>query len=536
VTNLLLRSEEFDNAAWTKTNLTVSSNVIVAPNGTLTSDKLVEGSGSVTPILAQAVSVTSGASYTFTVYAKEDLTSAKRYLTLLLPSAQFGSNVRVTFNLANGTSVSTNNPDATSIIFVGDGWYRCSVTEAATSTGSAGVQIRVSNASPDTLTSYTGDGTSGLFIWGAQLEQSSTVGEYIPTVAAINSAPRFDHNPTTGESLGLLMEEARTNLLTYSEQFDNAGWTKANATITANESTAPDGTSTADLWTNTGSPGSISQNCTKDGTARTYSGSIWVKSSVTAFTIAVDDGSNSNRGRAQFNIETGVLSTAVNIGTFTNTSATITAYPDSWYRVTVTTTTSTGTTVRLITFFSNIGATARIWGAQLEEGAFPTSYIPTTTATVTRAADVASITGTNFSSFYNQTEGTVFAEAISVATNTSVFSISDNSTNNRIQLETGSNTRRFRITSSGSARYDNSVSYTFGTQGKTAGAYLATSTNHATNGTLGSNSTASPLPVVDRIYIGSNAAGSLPNNGTIKRLTYWPTRLADTTLQQITQP
>jgi hypothetical protein len=61
--------------------------------------------------------------------------------------------------------------------------------------------------------SQPGDGTSGIYIWGAQLEQSTTVGEYIPTTSTINSAPRFDHNPTTGESLGLLVEEQRTNML-----------------------------------------------------------------------------------------------------------------------------------------------------------------------------------------------------------------------------------------------------------------------------------------------------------------------------------
>ena len=371
-------------------------------------------------------------------------------------------------------------------------------------------------------------------------------GTYVGSDGLIKSAttnePRFDHNPTTGESLGLLVEEARTNLLLRSEEFDNAGWTKASATITANESTAPGGTSTADLWTNTGSPGSISQNYTKDSTARTYSGSIWVKSSVTAFTIAVDDGSNSNRGRAQFNIETGVLNTAVNVGTFTNTSATITAYPDSWYRVTVTTTTSTGTTVRLITFFSNIGATARIWGAQLEENAaFPTSYIPTTTATVTRAADVASITGTNFSSFYNQTEGTVFADAkvttVAPATSlTSVFALSDGTTNNRITVYKRANadtSTRLDVSTSGS-----SVAFinagTFSVSNLIAASYRVDDFAISLNGLTPGADTLGTLPTVSRLNIGSYADSTFPLNGTLKRLTYWGAKLPN--LQAITQP
>ena len=78
----------------------------------------------------------------------------------------------------------------------------------------------------------------------------STTGSYynsagVLSTAAIN-APRFDYDPVTLESVGLLIEESRTNLLTYSEQFDNAVWTKSNASITANAIIAPDGTLTAD--------------------------------------------------------------------------------------------------------------------------------------------------------------------------------------------------------------------------------------------------------------------------------------------------
>jgi hypothetical protein len=295
---------------------------------------------------------------------------------------------------------------------VGNGWYRCAVTFTATATTTGATRIGV--MLNETTQSYTGDGTSGIYIWGAQLEQASTVGEYIPTTSTINSAARYDHDPISLIGKGLLLEEARTNLILRSEEFDDASWTKASATITANESTAPDGTTTADLWTRTGSTSAVRQSYTKDATARTYSASIWVKSSVTSFTFALDSGNNTNRGRAIFNFATGVLTTVDSVGTFTNTSGTITAYPDSWYRVTVTTTTSTATTVRFIVFFSAPDATAHIWGAQLEENAaFATSYIPTTTATVTRAADISTSVATSVfeSSWYRQDEGTVFAEA-----------------------------------------------------------------------------------------------------------------------------
>jgi len=513
VTNLLLRSEELDNASWIKqSSVSVSANTTVAPNGTLTADTITWTSASVnTGIYAQILSgLAVSVAHTRSIYVRAD--SAGGTVQLTDPTLTVGI---TTINLTTE-------------------WQRIELTENTPIAGSAGVWVRKTASSPNTI-----------YLWGAQLEQSSTVGEYIPTTSTINSAPRFDHNPTTGESLGLLVEESRTNLLLRSEELDNASWNKAASSVSANAIASPFGTTTADkLIEDSALAQHYIWQLVNVTASSSYTISIYAKAaersevylSLSTFNSAFLSGVD-----AYFNLSNGTIR-----GSGVNATAQISSTGNGWYRCSVSGTaqittaaiinaaaTSNGTTF----FYIGDGTSGLfLWGAQLEAGAFATSYIPTATATVTRAADVASITGTNFSSFYNQTEGTVFAEAISVATNTSVFSISDNSTNNRIQLETGSSTRRFRITSSGSARYDNSVSYTFGTQGKTAGAYLDTSTNHATNGTLGSSSTASPLPVVDRIYIGSNAAGSFPNNGTIKRLVYFPTRLPNNTLQAISQP
>jgi hypothetical protein len=99
------------------------------------------------------------------------------------------------------------------------------------------------------LSTFGGATARTIYVTAAQLEQSATVGEYIPTTSTINSAPRFDHNPTTGESLGLLVEEQRTNLLLRSEEFDNASWTNSASLVTANTAVAPNGTLTADTLT-----------------------------------------------------------------------------------------------------------------------------------------------------------------------------------------------------------------------------------------------------------------------------------------------
>jgi hypothetical protein len=462
VTNLLLRSEEFDNATWTK--------------------------------------------------------------ILALARLSF-------FDLLNG--VISANPDAlaASITDAGNGWWRLTVTATATSTASDSITIRLSLNGFSS--SFTGTGTSGLYLWGAQLEQASTVGEYIPTTSTINSAARYDHDPISLIGKGLLLEEARTNLILRSEEFDDASWTKASATITANESTAPDGTTTADLWTRTGSTSAVNQSYTKDATARTYSASIWVKSSVTAFTLALDSGSNTNRGRAVFNFATGVLTTVDSVGTFTNTSGTITAYPDSWYRVTVTTTTSTATTVRFIVFFSAPGATAHIWGAQLEENAaFATSYIPTTTATVTRAADISTSVATSVfeNSWYRQDEGTVFVPSLNT--------LHDGTSNNRL-LQYVFTSGYFSAARVGSVpQGDNTaaVTPTDGSAYKVASAFAVNNSVTAVNGVTGSVDTLCLMPTaLNTLAIGAEWNNANIVNSTIRRLTYWPTRLGNEVLQRITQ-
>jgi hypothetical protein len=375
----------------------------------------------------------------------------------------------------------------------------------------------------------------------------ASTGTYVGSDGLIKSATtneaRFDHNPTTGESLGLLVEEARTNLSLYSEDFSNVYWVKTSCTITSNESTAPDGTLTADLWTNTASPGTIENSITKDLTVRTYTASLWVKGTLTQLTLSLDDGTTGNRGRVQFNLSTNTVGSIFNEGSFSGTSGTLTRFLNGWVRVTVTTTTSTGATLRLRPFFSGVGSILRIWGAQVEEGAFATSCIPTTTATATRAADVANITGTNFSSWYSQTEGTVFAE-YSRLVNASgrIFTFNDTTANEQIRITASLSTNirpDWQVIDGGAVQANvlGTAEVAVGATGKTAGAYKLNDFQQATNSTLGTADTTGTLPTLTVLNIGANETGSGSMiNGTIKRLTYWPVRLANPTLQSITTP
>lgn len=183
-TNLLIQSNQFDDPAWFKSGATITPNAALAPDGTMSMNRVVEATGSSTKTAGQqTIPAVAGSVYTFGVTAEEDPTSAKRYLVLLCVGA-FGSNTRATFDLATGTFVAANSPTAVRMTRdPGKGW-RCSITVTATTTASAIFSVRVSNVPSDNLAAFVGDGTSGLFVWGGQTEVGVSPTSYIPTTSA----------------------------------------------------------------------------------------------------------------------------------------------------------------------------------------------------------------------------------------------------------------------------------------------------------------------------------------------------------------
>jgi len=365
---------------------------------------------------------------------------------------------------------------------------------------------------------------------------------------ATTNEPRFDHNPTTGESLGLLVEEQRTNLVLNSEQFNDASWTKTNSTITSNTIVSPDGSTTGDsITSNAGILGYVFQN-TSQITGTAYTLSTFAKANQYTFCqLRIIGAVVGSITRAYFDLAAGTVTGAANC------TASIEPVGSGWYRCSITyTTISTATAAPRI--YGQVAASDTvgdgtsgiyIWGAQLEVGSFPTSYIPTTTATVTRSADLASITGANFSSFYNQVEGTMFADSVqAVVTPASrLVSASDNTSSNRVALSRGSGSGgniNTTVTNAGSAQVSALLLGTgiaAGTPNKVAAVYKVADFAGSVNGLTPVTQGTGTLPgVLTQLSIGSGEAlGGNSMNGTIKRLTYWPQRLPNSTLQAVTQ-
>jgi hypothetical protein len=552
-TNLTLRSQEFANAVWTKTGSSITSDAVSAPDGTLTADKLVEDSstGTHSIIEATATSYTSGVAYTFSFFVKKSERQTVRVLMHPNPFPGTVAQRTAAFNSNTGAFVSVGSAyTSSSVTAFSDGWYRVSLASTADATSTGNFDIALCSDDAGT-TSYTGNGTSGIYIWGAQLEQSSTVGEYIPTTSTINSAPRFDHNPTTGESLGLLVEEQRTNLVLQSNGFDTT-WTNTASTETAAQGIAPDGTNTAWALTNDTSNANhnIFQSVSFSAVATTFS--IYAKYSTHRW-IGVRLGATGSQFFGSWDLQNGVVGSATAGATIG-----IQSVGNGWYRLTLTATlTSAGNANFIIglnnadavalTTYVGTGTTAFIWGAQLEAGAFPTSYIPTTTATVTRSADVASISGSNFSGWYNNTEGTVFSDLKLRTLGTSgfpriiAFVQADPNSSNQFAI----NTRNLGSVDDGKFFGTVGDGTVFGdfqppTGSPAFSAKIALSAKQddgafavAGYPVFSDNTLNMPSPVELRLF--GQARFQSNSSGWMKRLTYWPTRLGNEVLQTITQ-
>ena len=185
-TNLALYSEQFDNAAWTKTNVTITANATSSPSGTTSADKIIANASGGDKTTFQLISITIGQAFTISAFFKK----SEYRLAFVRAGGQTGSPY-VIYNLDTEAVVSTSGASSTKIEDYGNGWYRILLTLNSATGGTCAPNVSFIPDSGYTLSGvnipqYTGDGTSGGFVWGCQLEANGATyaTSYIPTTTA----------------------------------------------------------------------------------------------------------------------------------------------------------------------------------------------------------------------------------------------------------------------------------------------------------------------------------------------------------------
>jgi hypothetical protein len=364
------------------------------------------------------------------------------------------------------------------------------------------------------------------------------------------NSPRFDFDPISGESLGLLVEEARTNLCRYGSNMD-VFTSRSGGIITANSSISPDGSLTGTRFQGNGISAAFyddNQSITFIA-GKSYTFSVFAKANTTGeFSILLYDGvsaywngnSGSNNVVGRFNVISGEVLAPGPGGRSSTGPTLIEKYQNGWYRCSMTETCAITHTIIHQLIRTGSTSDSFFWGYQIEEGAFPTSYIPTTTSTVTRTQDLPRITGSNFSDFYNPSEGTFITEVTTgttASTGADWFRATDGN----------ANVNSIRLTRSGVGATPqlliskNNVGqagpFCIGVQANVfskLGCYYKNNDFGITNnGSALSGSaigTSGEVPDVNRLLIASPST-----NGYIKRLVYYPSRLTNDQLITLTK-
>lgn len=363
-------------------------------------------------------------------------------------------------------------------------------------------------------------------------------------------AGRWRYNPTTGAPQGIMLEAQRTNLALYSEDFTNAAWTKTSATIGSNAAVAPDGATTADSITVSGASGSANQAVTI--TAANYiSVSVYFKVFTSSHgRIRITDGTNSVS--AWFNISAGTVGTAsAGATTCIYSNHYIEALGSSWYRCTlvVSTATSTAFTTHVSCSAADNTEPANLdsvyaWGVQIEQtssSGASTTYIPTTSASVTRNGDDLRVAvGT---SWFNTAEGTMLFEWVGRPTTTSgVYGGIGNAFADTIYLwRTGPANIALTVLSGSVSQAQITVTCASvdGTIYKAAIAWAANDFALCVNGATPSTDSSGTVPTgIARLAIGGapyGGSGASQAGHPFRRAAYYPKRLSNAVMQTLTQ-
>jgi len=374
--------------------------------------------------------------------------------------------------------------------------------------------------------------------------------------------PRFDHDPETGECLGLLVEESRSNLLANNNDWTSPAKTTANVTITSNAGISPDGGLNATRLQETSTTNVQRRWYGNIGTVSSYNTMTWsvfVKPDGNRKSIGLYPNYGGSGFLGEYNLQDlTYFGSFVGGGNAIDASQDIKVYPNGWYKLIVTITFNTAQTgMNFYGYFSGNLDDANdyydgdgssgilLWGEQIEFGSFPTSYIPRPdSSTATRNPDTVTMTGDNFSDWYNSSEWTLMIAARrnysgNFLTYPNLARINDGTNNNSVLFYGAQGSTQFTnygVNSGGVNQTDYVLRFLPDTsQFKMIQALKENDSTFGVNGTLTTTDTSVLMPVgVNQLLIGSDGATGRWG-ATIQQLTYYPVRLPNSTLQTLTK-
>lgn len=538
--NLIRYSQDIGNSvgtSWASYNVSYfTSNAGVAPDGTQTACSITPSATMGGRYFNSGVSVIAGFQYTTSAYFKR--VSGGTTLQLGVANQDvFGDAAGDRYFQFNGTTgafiAKSAEVSAYDIEELPDGWFRVSGTFTPT-------------VSAPLKPSLYGESGVTFYAWGAQVEHTSydSPQTYRATTSAAYYGPRFEYNPATGELKGLLLEEQSTNSFLHSGDLTNAAWTLSAVTRETSSELAPDGTSYYTKLTATAAFASASQfQAVAEG--EYWTASYYVKKGSSSLVTIVQEGTGA---KATFNLDEGVITLGTGDLYYNSSIEQISA---DEYRISLTLLINdTVTTIAPRIWLGEYGPAnltgeyMYVWGAQLENGRTASSYIPTTSAAATRAAD--NLYTTNLP-WFNADKGTMLIEASlkDVSRYYQLASFDNGTIAERVSLASNVGHVRGAIYAGGVA----SVNYleqmgleiVKNTVFKAALAWsdetdIATiaegGESHAGNGS-GSTGTF-VTPDVSRLVLFNRSGSAAYASGHIKSFKYWNRRLSDIELQRIT--
>lgn len=401
--NFCPQSETLDSGTWNKGNSSISANVAIAPNGFLTADKIVvAASNSQHYVYIVTNAPILGQTYLYSVYVKA-AERTEAYIQIANASLSSGQNAVI--NLTNGTIPSQSGGFST--VDVGNGWWLVLKSYASNSVNST---IYISPSVGGAITNL-GNGIDGIYAWGAQVVQGSTPRPYLRTTNRLN-VPRLDYSRGTGEP-ELLIERASTNLALHSEDLNNALWVKNGITYNAGDFGVGLSNKICRLVENT-TTGAHNTIFGISQASNTYTYSIYVKNFSGTRNLGLKWWTGTVDYGYVFNITNGTLAGVMD-SKVAPVSQGIQNIGNGWYRCYIVVNNTVSDLQIMLCNGTAFGFTGNntsglyIYGAQLELGTTPTTYIPTQGTTVARPAETNYVDLWN-NSLLNRTNWTLFWE------------------------------------------------------------------------------------------------------------------------------